>query len=53
MQQTFNRKTQQIENLTIQGRHDACIALRIPVVLEAATAIVLADCMLLHTNNIC
>ncbi len=29
------------------GRHDACFALRLPVVLEAAAAIVLADFMLL------
>ena len=29
--------------LKIEGRHDTCIALRVPVVLEAATAMVLAD----------
>jgi chorismate synthase len=29
--------------LIIEGRHDACIALRSAVVLEAATAIGLAD----------
>jgi chorismate synthase len=33
-------------NLKIRGRHDACIALRMPVIVEAATAIVLADLML-------
>jgi len=32
-----------VEELVIKGRHDACIALRVPVVLEAATAIALAD----------
>lgn len=42
-QETFNLKTQKVEPLTIVGRHDLCIALRVPVVLEAATAIVLAD----------
>ena len=34
-------------NLSVAGRHDACIALRVPPVLEGATAIVLADLMLL------
>ena len=45
-QNTINIKTGQIEELEIEGRHDTCIALRIPVVVEAATAIVLADFML-------
>lgn len=48
-QQTFNTASQQIENFTIQGRHDLCIALRVPVVVEAVTAIVLADCLLIDT----
>jgi chorismate synthase len=34
--------------VTIGGRHDACIALRVPVVAEAVTAIVLADLMLIE-----
>ncbi|MFH0885314.1 MAG: chorismate synthase [Candidatus Micrarchaeota archaeon] len=34
--------------ITVAGRHDACIALRVPVVLEAMTAIVLADLMLIE-----
>jgi chorismate synthase len=29
--------------LRTKGRHDACIALRVPVVVEAACAIALAD----------
>jgi len=33
--------------LIIEGRHDACIALRSAVVLEAATAIGLADLYLI------
>ena len=32
--------------LSVPGRHDACIALRAPVVVEAAAAVVLADLML-------
>ena len=42
-QETYNFKTGKVETLVIEGRHDACIALRIPVVIEAATAIALAD----------
>ncbi len=45
-QNTINIKTGKMANLSIEGRHDTCIALRIPVVVEAATAIVLADFML-------
>ena len=42
-QHTLNIKTGRVEDMTIEGRHDACIALRVPPVLEAVTAIVLAD----------
>ncbi|MDY0102449.1 MAG: chorismate synthase [Lentimicrobium sp.] len=49
-QQTINLKTGTIETLTVEGRHDACIALRVPVVLEAATAIGLADLFLLNKS---
>jgi chorismate synthase len=45
-QMTLNVKTGKIDELEVQGRHDTCIALRIPVVLEAVTAIVLADLMM-------
>ena len=47
-QKTVNLKTGSTEELKIKGRHDVCIALRVPVVLEAVTAIVLADLMLLE-----
>lgn len=47
-QETINLKTQQTEQLEIKGRHDACIALRVPVVLEAVTAIALADFSLIQ-----
>jgi chorismate synthase len=46
VQRTINIKTGKMINLEIEGRHDTCIALRVPVVVEAATAIVLADFML-------
>lgn len=42
-QQTFNFQTGEIDTLEVPGRHDACFALRAPVVVEAMTAIVLAD----------
>ena len=42
-QETINIRTGRMATLEIQGRHDACIALRMPPVLEAATAIALAD----------
>jgi chorismate synthase len=46
-QNTFNWETNQKEIFSVKGRHDLCIALRVPVVLEAVTAIVLADLMLI------
>jgi chorismate synthase len=46
-QNTFDFQAGKPIPLRVGGRHDACIALRIPVVLEAVTACVLADLMLL------
>jgi chorismate synthase len=45
---TWNWETNEQEVFSVKGRHDLCIALRVPVVLEAVTAIVLADLMLLE-----
>lgn len=42
-QKTFNFKTGKMDTLQIKGRHDCCFALRTPVIIEALTAIVLAD----------
>ncbi|MBL7702056.1 MAG: chorismate synthase [Ferruginibacter sp.] len=47
-QHTLNIETNSVENFSVKGRHDLCIALRVPVVLEAVTAFVLADLMLLE-----
>ena len=47
-QQSWNWETKQVEKFSVKGRHDLCIALRVPPVLEAVTAIVLADLMLLE-----
>ena len=45
-QQTFNFATGEMDTLQVPGRHDVCFALRAPVVVEAMTAIVLADLVL-------
>ena len=45
-QRTMNMQSGKMEELSIEGRHDTCIALRVPAVLEAAAAIVMADFML-------
>jgi chorismate synthase len=50
-QKTLNFKSGEIENLSIEGRHDTCIALRVPVVVEAAASIVMAD-FLMQSQNI-
>lgn len=47
-QQTLNIETGEVEPFSVKGRHDLCIALRVPVVLEAVTAFVLADLMMLE-----
>ena len=47
-QTTLNWESQQVETVSIKGRHDLCIALRVPVILEAVTAIVLTDLLLLE-----
>jgi chorismate synthase len=46
-QQSFNLETNAIETFSVKGRHDLCIALRVPVVLESIAAIALADFKLL------
>ena len=48
IQHTLNIETGQTEDFSVKGRHDLCIALRVPVVLEAVTAFVLADLMLIE-----
>ncbi len=50
-QMTFNAATGRVEELTIRGRHDACIALRAGVVVEACVAIALADLKLRIKNT--
>jgi chorismate synthase len=49
-QQTLNWETGQVGTFSVKGRHDLCIALRVPVVLEAVTAFVLVDLLLLENK---
>ena len=46
-QTTFNFEKGEMDTLEVPGRHDVCFALRTPPVVEAMTAIVLADLALL------
>ncbi len=46
-QQTYHFGDQRVEPLVVRGRHDACIALRVPVIAEAMAAIVLYDLSLI------
>jgi len=45
-QNTLNWETGELETFSVKGRHDLCIALRVPPVLEGVTAMVLADLLL-------
>ena len=47
-QNTFNFAEGRMTGLEIPGRHDVCFALRTPPIVEAMTAIVLADLTLLQ-----
>jgi len=47
-QESWNWETAQVEKFSIKGRHDLCIALRVPPVLEAVTAVALIDLMMLE-----
>jgi chorismate synthase len=42
-QHSYSYESRMVENFSIRGRHDLAIALRVPVILESVTAIVLAD----------
>ena len=47
-QESLNWDTAQVEKFSIKGRHDLCVALRAPVIVEAVTALVLVDFMMLE-----
>ena len=46
-QETFDFRKNKISKLQVTGRHDTCIALRIPVIAEAAVAIALSDLLMI------
>jgi chorismate synthase len=48
-QKTLDFSRGEMTTLKVEGRHDTCIALRIPVIVEAAVAVALAD--LLFTDR--
>ena len=47
-QKTINLSTGEVEEISVKGRHDVSVALRCPVIIEAITAIVLADNLLVR-----
>ena len=47
-QNSLNWDTGLTEDFSVKGRHDLCVALRAPVILEAATAVALVDLFLLE-----
>src|SRR5438046_9319336 len=49
-QLTLNIETGNVEPFSVKGRHDLCIALRVPVEFEAVKALVLTDMMLYYTK---
>ena len=49
-QESLNWDTEQVEKFSIKGRHDLCVALRAPVIVEAVTALVLVDFMMLENK---
>ncbi|OPY71650.1 MAG: Chorismate synthase [Syntrophorhabdus sp. PtaU1.Bin002] len=48
IQHTIDTRSGEPVDLSVGGRHDVCIALRMPVIVEAAAAIVFADLMLME-----
>ncbi|HVN59357.1 MAG TPA: chorismate synthase [Bacteroidales bacterium] len=46
-QRTFDFEKREMTTLNVEGRHDTCIALRIPVIIEAAVSVALADLALI------
>jgi chorismate synthase len=46
-QRTFDFSKDQMTELGVKGRHDTCIALRMPVIIEAAAAIAMADLLMI------
>ena len=52
-QTSYNKDTGTMESFQVKGRHDLCIALRVPVVVEAVTALALIDLIMLNQSKNC
>jgi len=50
-QLSWSFEKNEILPLEVKGRHDSCFALRLPIVIEAVTAIALADLLLLRQSQ--
>lgn len=50
-QTSFNWETNEMDTFSVKGRHDLCVALRAPVIVEAMTALVLADLFLIDKSK--
>ena len=50
-QNSLNWESGKVETFSVKGRHDLCVALRAPVILEAATAVALVDLYLLEQQG--
>lgn len=51
VQNTVNLKSQVNCQISVQGRHDPCIAVRAPVIVESAAAIAILDLMVPYLNK--
>ncbi len=51
-QDTIDLSTGEKTQIEVKGRHDACIALRVPVIIEAVAAIALADLYLIRQSQL-
>jgi chorismate synthase len=47
-QTTLNWETEKLQTVSVKGRHDLCIALRVPVILEAIAAVAITDMLMLE-----
>ncbi|MEP7196872.1 MAG: chorismate synthase [Saprospiraceae bacterium] len=50
IQKSINLSNNEMEEFKIMGRHDLCIALRVPVILESVVAIGLCDLFLINKS---
>jgi len=50
-QKTFDFYHKKMDNLQIEGRHDVCFALRVPVIVESIAAVVLADLIMRNKKS--